>query len=406
MPASLLNLRPRAAAGALLALLVALPLGPVQAQSPTATAAPPIAAGIPADSPPPKYLMHMMRGHQVWRDELPARLDVADMEVIIHLPDSRRDPPVVKLPFGLKTSSLHPDTGAFCRRIAGFVQALPVALPLAVRVNTQEMGSRQPHALLAAIKPAPTRRYVAMVHWDWVQTNRDCHWMFEVAVVDRSSGNWVWHGARNNQISYLSEWRDRDELRAVQALLLHQLPRDLLAAAWWQQALPVPDSRWVALADVAGYKPEAGRVGLVVTNSYYSESRLVDSVPLKLWPAGTPEIDDTPALRQGASSRSATVSRAQSTPMMAPDTYLLLDLPAGDYTWSLGQTVENLGLPSGQIAVMNMWRRLGNSWGLGPETEAWWRDRLQRSHIRHAFLAEPPDRGWAAVVPYFVNAAP
>ncbi len=406
MLASLSILRPRAAAGAFLALLVALQLGPAQAQSPAAAPALPAAGSAPVAPPPPNHLLHMMRGHQVWRDELPARLDAAAVEIVILSPDSRCNPPVVTLMFGLKTSTLHPDAARFCRRIASFVQAPPAALPTAVRVHTGELGSRQPQAVLAAISPAPTRRYVALVYWDWMQANRDFHWMFEVAVLDRSDGRWVWHGARNNQSTVLSEWRDRYELVAVQALLQHELPRDLLDAAWWQRALPVPDSRWVALADMADYKPAAGRAGLVVTNSYYSASRLVDNAPLKLWPAGTPEIDDTQAVRQGDWSQGSTRTRAQSTPPLAPDTYLLLDLPAGEYNWRLGDGVQSMTLAEGQITVMNMWRRLGNSWGLGPETEAWWRDRVQRSRSRHAFFAEPPDRGWAAVVPYFVNTVP
>lgn len=350
--------------------------------------------------------MHLMRGHQVWRDELPARLDAADVEIVILSPDSRCNPPVVTLMFGLKSSTLNPETARFCRRVASFVQAPPAALPMPVRMHTGELGARQPQAVLAAISPAPTRRHVALVYWDWVLANRDYHWMFEVALVDRNSGRWVWHGARNNPISYLADWRDKDELHALQALLLHELPRDLLAAAWWQGALPVPDSRWVALADVAGYKPGPGRAGLVVTNSYYSDSRLVDNAPLKLWPAGTPEIDDTQALRQGDRSQGSTLSRAQSTPLLAPDTYVLLDLPAGDYRARLGANVEQLSLPPGQIVVMNMGRRVGNSWGLGPETEAWWRDRMQSNKVRHAFFAEPPDRGFAAVVPYFLDTLP
>ena len=38
----------------------------------------------------------------------------------------------------------------------------------------------------------------------------------------------------------------------------------LLGAAWWRDALPVPDSRWVTLAEVPGYQPASGRAGLVV----------------------------------------------------------------------------------------------------------------------------------------------
>ena len=393
----------------LLVLASALHLGSAQAQGP---AAPPATGGAAtaqttaADPPAPKFLMHMMRGHQVWRDELPARLNAADTEIVILSPDSRCNPPVVTLMFGLKTSTLNPDTDKFCRRIASFVQAPPAALPMPVRVHTGEIGSRQPQSVLAAISPAPARRFVALVYWDWVLTNRDYHWMFEVAVVDRSSGRWVWHGARNNQISYLADWRGKDELRALQSLLQHELPRDLLDAAWWQRAQPVPDSRWVTLAEVPSYKPAAGRAGLVVTNSYYSASRLVDNAPLKLWPAGTPEIDDIQAVRQGDPNQGSTRLRAQSTPPLAPDTYLLLDLPAGEYNGRLGDGVQSMSLAEGKITVMNMWRRLGNSWGLGMETEDWWRERVQSHRSRHAFLAEPPDRGFAAVVPYFVSAAP
>lgn len=390
-------------------LVNALHLRSARAQGP---AAPPATGGATApqatagDPPPPKFLMHMMRGHQVWRDELPARLDAADVEIVILSPDSRCNPPVVTLMFGRKSSSLNPETAKFCRRIASFVQAPPAALPIPLRLHTGEVGSRQPQAVLAAISPAPNRRHVALVYWEWVLTNRDHHWMFEVAVVDRSSGRWVWHGARNNQISYLPDWHGRDELLALQSLLQHELPRDLLDAAWWQRALSVPDSRWVTLAEVPSYKPAAGRAGLVVTNSYYSASRLVDNAPLKLWPAGTPEIDDIQAVRQGDMSQGSTRLRAQSTPPLAADTYLLLDLPAGEYKVSLGYGVESMALPEGQITVRNMWRRLGNSWGLGTETEDWWRERLKSNRSRHAFFAEPPDRGWAAVVPYFGGAAP
>jgi hypothetical protein len=376
---------------AALALTLAAVAAPAAAQSPPTAGAG--AAVLPTAT------LNLLRAHQVWRDELPDRVDPAEVEIVILSPDSRCRPPLQKGLFGTSINPLNPVTGALCRRIEAFLKAPPEPLPMAVRVHTQAVTARQPAAVLASIEPAPTRRFVALVHWDWTQAQRDNHWLFEVAVVDRQSGRWVWHGARAHEVWPVPEWQEKTEIRALRALLAHELPRDLLTRTWWREDVPVPGSRWVTLDETASYKPAAGRAGLAFVNSYYSSNRLQDVAAPKLWPVGTPEVDDNERLRQGDGSGASTVRRAQATPLLAPDTHALLDLPAGEYELRVYTSVERLSLAPGQIAVLNIQRALGNAKTGSMETEAWWREKVLGERGRHAFLAEPPSRGRPAVVP-------
>lgn len=350
--------------------------------------------------------LRLLRPYQVWRNELPDRLDPAEVEVVVLSPDTLCKPPPLKGLFGMSVSALPPVTGALCRRIDSFAKAPPVPLPMPVRVHAQPLTARHPAAVLASIEPAPTRRYVALVYWAWSQPKRDIHWFFEVAVVDRDSGRWVWHGARGNEVSYLPDWQARTEIQALQALLVHELPRDLLHAAWWRDDLPVPGSRWVPLDELPAYRPAADRAGLAVVNSYYSDYRMQDLAALKLWPAAGTEINDDAQLRQGEPSGASTVRRAQSTPILAVDTHVLLDLPAGDYQMRVYTSTEPVTLAPGRVTVLNVKRTLGNGKSLNPETEAWWRDKVLGERGRHAFLAEPSSRGQPAVVPYFQDTQP
>ncbi len=374
----------------------------VAVQAPAQTAAPK-GADTPALAAP---TLQLLQAHQVWRDELPDRIDPAAMEVVILSPDNRCRPPPQKGLFGMVSNPVNPVAAAFCRRIDSVVKAPPEPLPMAVRVHTQPVPDRNPAAVLAAVDPAPAQRYVALVHWDWAQGPRDNQWLFEVAVIDRSNGRWVWHGARAHEVWPTPDWQEKTELRALRSLLLHELPRDLLTPAWWRENLPVPGSRWVTLDQMPDFKPAADRAGLAIVNSYHSSNRLQDVAVLKLWPAGTPEIDDAQQLRQGDWSRASTLRRAQSTPLLAPDTHLLLDLPAGEYALRVYTSVERLTLVPGRIAVLNIQRGLGNAKTLSIETEAWWRETVLGKRGRHAFFAEPPSRGRPAVVPYFIETAP
>lgn len=346
----------------------------------------------------------LLRPHQIWLDELPDRIEPSDLEVVVLSPDERCKPPRQKGLFGIAVDPLDPALGALCRRIESFAAAPPEALPLTVRLHTRPLAGREPVELLGAIEPAPPRRYVALVHWDRAPIERNTLWAFEIAVVDRQAGRTVWHGARAHEVWPRPEWQDKTELRALRALLMHELPRDLLDCRWWQADVPVPGSRWIPPAEVAAYRPAADRAGLAVVNSYYAANRLQDLAILKLWPAGSAEIDDTERLRQGDWSRSSTVRRAQSTPELAPDTYVLLDLPAGDYQSRVYTGVEPLALRAGQTTVLNIQRGLGNARVRAIESEAWWREKVLGERGRHAFLAEPPSRGRPAVVPFFVIA--
>ena len=117
-------------------------------------------------------------------------------------------------------------------------------------------------------------------------------------------------------------------------------------------------------------------------------------------------MDETAALRALDWSRASTLRRAQSTPLLAPDTYALLDLAAGDYEVRAYTSVERHSLAPGQITVLNIQRGLGNVKTLSRETPAWWREKVLDGHGRHAFLAEPPARGRPKVTPHFLDAAP
>lgn len=378
--------------------------GAAAAQATTATTAAPSAPAAEASWPAPTPAL--IRPHQVWLDALPDSLAAADLEVVLLSPDSRCKPPVQKGLFGLSVPTLHPVTAALCRRIEGFVAAPPTPLPLTTRVATQLPETRQPQALLAALTPAPTRRYVALVHWQWSQTQRDLAWQFEVLVIDRQDGRRVWHGARVHEVWPAPEWQARTELRALQALLQHELPRDLLRRGWWRDEVPVAGSRWVPAEEIARYRPAADRAGLAVVNSYTSGQRLQDVAVLKLWPAGTQEVDDTERLRQGDGSQASTVRRAQASPVLGADTHALLDLPPGDYAVRVYTTVETMTLAPGQIAVLDIQRGLGNAKLRVMATEAWWRDEVLARRGRHAFFAEPPERGRPPVVPYFLDRTP
>lgn len=389
--------RPSAALllAATLAGLIALgtPDRPARAQGGGATALPEPALGA-------------MRSFQVWRDELPDRIDPAELEIVLLSPDSRCRPPPLKALFGLSASALHPVTGAFCRRIESFLKAPPEPLPVATRVVTPPAVARPPAGVLAALEPAATRRYVALVHWDWTVAGRETHWLFEAAVLERESGRWLWHGARAHTIVPLPGLQDETEQRALRALLQHELPRDLMDRGWWREAVPLPDSRWVPAEAIAGHRPAADRAALAIVNGYTSPNPHDDTRALKLWPAGTPEVDDTERLRQADRSRYSTVRRSQSTPLLAPWTHALLDLPAGDYAMRVGREPASLRLEPGRITVLRIDRAVGNATVHTIETEAWWRERILGDRGRHAFLPEPPSRGRPAVVPYFVDAAP
>ncbi len=339
-----------------------------------------------------------LRALEVWRDELPERIGRDELEVVVLSPDSRCRPPPLRGPLGLTADALDPVTGVLCRRLESFAAA-PWPMPL--RVHTAAVATRTPAGVVAALAPAPTRRYVALVHWEWAAAGRDVDWMFELALVDRSDGRWLWHGARIHNVSTLREFQERDLLHALQALLQHELARDLLSPGWWREQVPVPGARWVMPADLAAWRPEAGRAGLVVANTYAAVPASVESRLLKLWPADQAEVNDEAALRQGGRAQYSTVPRAQSTPLIAPATHAMLDLPAGRYRMSTGREPQDLALEPGTLTVLRIERGAFNATTLAPEPEAWWRGRLAEKRLRHAFLAEPAGTGPQPVVPFF-----
>lgn len=377
------------AARAQTAAPVASPLGP-----------PVAAATLPAAT------LQLLRSHQVWLDELPDKLDPSQLEVVVISADSRCRPQSQKVLFGLTVNPLNPVTGALCRRLASFIQTPPEPLTLAVRLHTGADLPRQPGAALAALEPAPARRYVALVHWSWSQPQRDLHWAFEAVVIDRQNGRPVWHGARAHEVWMAPEWQEKTERRALQALLQHELPRDLLDRGWWREAMPMATARWVAPAELATYRPAVDRAALVVVNSYASSQHLQDDVVLRLWPVGTAEVDETPALRALDWSRLSTVRRAQATPPLAPARYVVLDLPAGAYEMRVYSGVERHTLEPGRLTVLNIQRGFSNAKTMSVATEVWWREKVLGERGRHAFLPEPPSRGWPAVVPHFDLSGP
>ena len=361
-----------------------------------ATTAPATAQQAPA--PEPNW--QGLRSYQVWHDELPERLDPAQVEVVVLSPDERCKPPGRTGPFGLPLPPLiDPTTQTLCRQLEAFVQAPPEPLPLPVRLATQALSTRQPAAIVAALQPAPQRRYVALVAWHWQAVQRDTHWLFEEAVLDRETGRWIWHAARAHDVLLLdAKWTQETARRTLHALLRHELPRDLLGRNWWRDAVPLPGSRWVPAAEMATWQP-GERAGLALLNSYNVPPVHQAQRAAKLWPAGTPE----PAEPQGVDwSTWTTVRSPQATPLLPTGTLALLDLPPGAYAVRVGTAVETLRLEPGRVTTLHMVRPLvGNSVAIAQEPETWWRAQAQAPRWRHAFQAQGPAQGSAGLVPWF-----
>jgi hypothetical protein len=235
--------------------------------------------------------------------------------------------------------------------------------------------------------------------WHWREDRSDIFWHFEEAVIDRQTGRWVWHAARTQGVFMSSREAIAETLpRALQTLLRHELPRDLLRRGWWRDAVPVPDSRWVPPAEMATWRPAEGRAGVVFVNDQLTKQSDTFMVGSTMWPAGAAELPQTTG---GDLTNRSTRRWVQGIPLMATRTQAMLDLPAGDYLLRAGQEPQPMRVEAGRITVLRLHRQLITSnvvWE--PETEERWRERVL-PRVRHAFLAEPPQRGAEGMVSWF-----
>ena len=342
----------------------------------------------------------LWRAYQVWRDELPDTLPADQVEIVLLSPDQRCRPASTGKLFGLTLRpGVDPATYRFCLALESFAQAPGEALPVPLRLATQALPGRQPAAIVAALAPAPQRRYVALVAWDWREDRSDIFWHFEEAVIDRETGRWVWHAARTQGVFMHSREAIAETLpRALQTLLRHELPRDLLRRGWWREAVPVPDSRWVPAAEVATRRPAEGRAGVVFVNEYMLKLGDPFMAGTTMWPASAAELPQTPG---GDQTTRSTRRWTQGIPLMATRTQALLDLPVGDYLLRVGTEPQPLRAEAGRITVLRLQRQFVTSnavWEV--ETEERWRERIL-PRFRHAFLAEHPQRGAETLVSWF-----
>jgi hypothetical protein len=339
-----------------------------------------------------------LRPYQVWLDELPPTLAAADVEIVVLQPDARCKPVPVKALGFLSVQLITPIDKAYCQRLQSFVERPQAPLPLATRLHTTELSSRQPAAIVAALQPAPQRRYVALVYWQAVE-GQPWQWAFEEAVIDRDSGRWVWHAARGHGTMTLRDLAEKSELQALASVLQHELPRDLLDRGWWRRHVPLDGSRWVPPADIPGWMPAPGRAGLAIVNSYTDNPRMDSYRTIALWPQGAAEV---PAQRvEPATWR--TVQRPQFAPILPTGTHALLDLPAGPHQMRVYGDAQPLLLEPGRVTVLHIQRStLSNATTTGLESAEWWQARIAPTGTsRHAFLAEPPARGSPGLVPFF-----
>ena len=92
--------------------------------------------------------------------------------------------------------------------------------------------------------------------------------------------------------------------------------------------------------------------------------------------------------------------RPQHAPPMHLNTYFIVDLPPGEYiVWAEYQGDRPIELQAGQRRLLAIDRGLFNATLLGEEDLARWPRLLPR--LRHAFAADPPDRGVPGSVPHF-----
>lgn len=383
-----------------LPLLLASPLGAQTSPTPPATAASaPALAPVALAAEAPTW--PLWRGYQVWRDELPDTLPADQVEIVVLSPDQRCRPPATAKVFGMSLGpGVDPATLRFCNALQAYTAAPPgAALPLPVRLATQALPSRQPAAIVAALAPAPQRRYVALVVWQWREDRSDLFWLFEEALIDRETGRWLWHAGRSQRVFMFDRKSIEETLpQALQTLLRHEIPRDLLRRGWWREAVPVPDSRWVPAAEMATWKPAEGRAGLVFINEMPNKLAEPFGVGVKLWPAGAAEL---PEPAGGDVTQRSTRRWVQGTPLLSTRTQALLDLPAGDYLVRVGEQPQPLRVEAGRLTALRLQRQaITANAVLATEPEAWWRERgLPR--LRHAFLADPPQQGAEGLVSWF-----
>jgi hypothetical protein len=300
----------------------------------------------------------------------------------------------------MRVASGDPMALALCKRIDSFIAKPPLPLPMATRAAAQASGSRSVSETAVALAPAPTRRYLALVRWDH-SLRADLQWHFEEAVYDRQEQRWIWHAARGYDVSTHRDWRERSEIETLTSYLVHDLPSDLLNRGWWRSDLPVPDSRWVPQAEIAGWQPGA-RAALALANTYAGSMPLSEYRRLEIRPV---DAADEPDVRPTDPSQRRPRQRAQRTPLLPPATHALLDLPPGDYLVRVyDEAPERISLAPGQTRVINIHRAAAFTGTARTfEDAAWWQARLLGPRSRPALLAEPFSRGAADLVPYFLT---
>ena len=357
------------------------------------------AAATAASAAAPQRWNHL-NAYQVWRDELPDSIPADQIEVRVDARPADCSPEPKRF-LGLPVMTVRPQMADFCKSLDAFLRQQPSPLPLPTSLVAKGIAdTASVSAAVASLEPAPTRHYVALVRWGHVEDRQGPYWLLEEVLFDREQGRWLWHAGRRYENRFDREWGPRLRNATLAAQFLHGLPQSLASRGTHRIQVPLAGARWVAPAEAATWQPEPDRAGLIVVSNWGRFAYL------NIWGVGIRRAGEaiaTPSPQPEGTTHLHYQVRPQHAPPMHLNTYFIVDLPPGEYiVWAEYQGDRPIELQAGQRRLLAIDRGLFNATLLGEEDLARWPRLLPR--LRHAFAADPPDRGVPGSVPYFQNA--
>jgi hypothetical protein len=331
-------------------------------------------------------------------DALPDVLVPDEIEVVVEVSDEYCQPRHKKL-LGISLPvPVAPETAFFCRHLATHL-AGPTG-PLPVRASRQTWTQRNPGELVAALDPAPQRRYVLLSRWRFYEgvvsqygVVQEVRWVVEELVWDRHEGHPVWHGLRtintNDDFKGGKVLGMQLHLRRHFHFTLHAL---LTARAAVRHHAPVPSSQWVAADQMAGWT-STSRSAIAFVNNYSSPGRRRFSrshaFPVRA-DAQAPQARVGVDWGSEAWMQWGQTPGLAATPPMDYRSHALLELPPGRYL--VGSEDPALPKPllvevaAGELAVVELSRKLVGADAAERADLKTWQTALTRG--RHAFLED------------------
>lgn len=332
------------------------------------------------------------RDLEVHLDALPDALDFEQVEVVVEASDEYCRPKSVKLMGISLPAPTAPHAPFFCKAIEAYAETGPArGRPVLSRQIWRERGVA---AHVAQLDLPLAKRYVALTRWRGVGgVTKSGRWIVEEALWDREQGRLLWLALRSiytdDEFEKGRIWGMALNLKRYYA---YQLPAVLGQRGAVRGHAPVPGSRWVPAADVAGWASDQ-RAAIALVNTYTS--------PGDRWPGRgrwfPVRAAEQPAFvfqrfewGQESWFQHGLVPEAAVTPALDFRTHALLEVPPGSYTvleQDAKQPGKALVLKPGELVVVNMTRSL-----IGPdvpviEDAAWWA-KWQAQLLRHAFLED------------------